>query len=68
MKKLLTVRVEGKHKVWGFNFVGDTKHLKEWRSDGLTINVLENTIPLFIQRVGLTRPWCKIQDIINQIG
>ena len=65
MNKLLSVEIKGKEKNWSFNFYGDPKYLDEWRGDGLEINEICNTIPLWIYSIGLTRFWIFMQDLFN---
>jgi hypothetical protein len=55
MEKLLYIEVEGKEKKWSFNFMGDPKHLEDWRADGLEVgeivasyDVDKNTLPVFL--------------------
>lgn len=62
MKKLLSVVVHGKYKTWDFNFVGDDKYLEEWREDGLEIEEVCYTIPVWVVNMKLTRIWCLLQD------
>lgn len=64
-KKLLSVTVHGKEKTWGFNFYGDTKYLDEWRSDGLEVVEILNTIPQWVVDLNLINIWCFFQDIWN---
>ncbi len=63
MKKL-AVEVQGKTKRWEFMFDGDTKYLDEWRADGLVVDEVCNTIPLWVQRNRFTVPWVFIQDVL----
>jgi hypothetical protein len=65
MKKLLGVNVRGKHKTWGFAFMGDPQFLKEWQADGLDVFEIENVIPEWVADLGLVRPWCFLQDLLN---
>lgn len=64
-KKLLSVAVKGKNHLWGFNFYGDPKYIKEWREDGLDIVEIENIVPEWIADLNLVREWCFLQDIFN---
>lgn len=64
-KKLLSVTVRGDNHTWTFNFVGDTRYLDDWRSDGLEIDEIENIIPEWVVYYGLTKVWCKLQDWFN---
>lgn len=63
--KLLSISVKGNNKQWSFNFYGNTRYINEWREDGLEIDIIENTIPEFINDIGLTKAWVFFQDIIN---
>ena len=63
--KLLSISVKGNNSLWSFNFYGDTRYIDEWREDGLEIDVIENTIPKFMNDIGLTKVWVFFQDIIN---
>lgn len=64
-KVLMSVTVCGKEKTWSFNFYGDPKYLPEWWEDGLPIGVIENTIPVWVANLGMTRVWCFMQDVFN---
>jgi hypothetical protein len=63
--KLMFIEVRGTAKRWCFNFYGDPRYLGDWRADGLEVNVIENTIPLWVAKLGLTRAWCFSQDLFN---
>jgi hypothetical protein len=62
--KKLEIEVRGKEKTWGFMFDGDPKHLAEWRADGLEVNEIFNIIPEWVVDIGMTNPWCFVQDIL----
>lgn len=64
-KKLMCVDVRGNRKQWGFMFYGDPKHLADWRADGLVVDEVENIIPEWVVDLGLVRPWCFLQDLLN---
>lgn len=64
-KKLLSVSVRGRQHEWSFNFYGDPKHLGDWRRDGLDVFEIENTIPVWISDLGMTKVWCFFQDLFN---
>jgi hypothetical protein len=63
--KLLSLTVRGRNKTWCFTFYGDTKHLDDWRDDGLEISQVVNVIPVWVANLGLVRQWCFLQDIFN---
>jgi hypothetical protein len=64
-KKLLSLTVRGSEKVWSFEFYGDPKYLEDWREDGLEVNQIVNTVPLWVADLKLVRHWCFLQDIFN---
>jgi hypothetical protein len=65
MKQRYTITVNGAHKRWCFDFEADPQYVEEWRSDGLEIDELGNSIPLWVVRLGLLRPWVAAQDAWN---
>lgn len=65
MKKLHAITVKGRHKTWSFHCYLDPQYLSEWREDGLEIDPIENIIPECVVYMGLTRPWCFVQDLWN---
>jgi len=65
VKKLLSVEVRGANKTWSFSFYGDPKYINEWRDDGLEVNEIVNTIPMWAIDFGLVKPWIFFQDIFN---
>lgn len=63
MKRPLCVNVRGKDgTVYGFPFDGDPQYLAEWRANGLDIDEVCNTIPVWVVSLGLTWVWCRVQD------
>lgn len=64
-QKLLSITVKGNHKTWSFNFYANPEHIDAWRNDGLEIDVIENTVPLWIANAGLVSQWCWLQDLFN---
>lgn len=65
MKRQYLIEVKGKEKHWSFNFYADDKYVEEWRKDGLEVNELINSIPLWAHRLGLTKVWFLVQDVFN---
>lgn len=63
--KLLSITVRGAQKTWSFSFYGDPKHIEEWRDDGLDVVEICNTVTEWVNDLGLVRPWCFVQDILN---
>lgn len=64
-KKLMSVTVKGRQHEWNFQFYGEEKSLKEWAADDVEVAVVENTIPVWVADLGLTRLWCFCQDVFN---
>lgn len=62
MMRLMSIEVRGREKAWGFLFQGDLAHLPDWLADGLEVYEVCNVVPEWVQRLGLTRPWCRVQD------
>ena len=60
----LQITVRGREKQWGFMFDGDTRHLADWRADGLEIDEIINTIPEWVVDIRMLKPWCFMQDIL----
>lgn len=50
---------------YSFKTYVNTKYLDEWRSAGVDIIVVENTIPITVVILGLTKIWCRLQDLWN---
>lgn len=65
MKKLCSVTVRGQQKTWAFNTEGSQQDIEDWRRDGLTVDVILNTVPAWVGDIGLTKVWCFFQDILN---
>lgn len=61
-KKTHLLNVRGKKHQWAFNVELDPKHLPELREDGLEVYEMGNSIPMWIVRCGLIRPWVFLQD------
>lgn len=62
MKRLMSIEVRGRERSWGFLFEGDPAHLPDWLADGLEVYEVCNVVPEWVQRLGLTRLWCRLQD------
>ena len=58
----LAITVRGKRNEWVFRFRGNKKYLNEWRADGLVVDEAVNSIPTWVVDLGLTKPWCWLQD------
>lgn len=63
MKQWMVIEVRGKNCQWSFHTKADPKYLPEWEADGLQIFILENSIPEWAVDLGLTRIWCRVQDV-----
>jgi hypothetical protein len=62
MKQRLSITIRGKQHEWNFDFEGDPRHLAEWREDGLVVDEIYATIPVWMPS-WLMRPWIFMQDI-----
>jgi len=63
--KQLMITVRGERSTWSFQFMGDPRHIEEWRADGLEVHEVCNVIPEWVASFGLSRGWCFAQDIFN---
>lgn len=45
--------------------MGDPQYIPEWTADGLLIDEVVNTVPVWIADLGLVRPWCCLQDLFH---
>ena len=65
-KKLHTVTVYDKQGMpFSFHTYVETKYVAEWQQRGIEIYPLENVIPVWVVSLGLTKPWCFVQDVFN---
>lgn len=64
--KRYSVHVKGREKLWAFTFRAEPEHVEDWRRDGLEVYEVLNTVPVIIQRLGLTRAWIAAQDATKQ--
>jgi len=64
-KKLYAVYVKGRERHWSFPVLLDEKHIQEYRDDGLVVDEIVNTIPVWVVDCGLTKLWCFLQDVFN---
>lgn len=58
------VIVKGRSKHWHLTFENDAQ-AKGMREDGFEVDVVVNTIPVWVAELGLTRAWCLAQDIAS---
>lgn len=65
-KKLMCIDVTGKSgNRYGFMFYGDKKYLEEWKEEGFEVIVIDNLVPSIVHELGLTIPFCFLQDLFN---
>jgi len=65
MKKRYALIIRGKEKEWIFTTFLQPKHIKDYLEDGIQVEEVVNSIPLWAQQLGLTRIWFFIQDLFN---
>jgi hypothetical protein len=63
MKHLVIVEVRGKTHEWGVTTRANDSQIADWRADGLSVIVVENTVPAWAFDFGLGRIWVVVQDI-----
>lgn len=57
--------IHGRRHHWGITTPLPQATIDAMIEDGIEIDILENTVPFWINEAGLTRPWCFFQDIWN---
>lgn len=66
MKKLHTLTVIDRQGIeFCFQVNVDPKYVPEWQARGIEIYPLHNVIPEWVVNIGMTKPWCFMQDIFN---
>jgi hypothetical protein len=63
MKTTCSITVRGKDHEWSFSFKANPEHIEAWRADGLDVAVVLYRIPYWAHQMGLTRVWCRAQDV-----
>ena len=58
------VIVKGRNKSWHLEFENDAQ-AEAMRADGFEVDVIINTIPVWVVDLGLARAWCLAQDIAS---
>ncbi|GEM81907.1 hypothetical protein [Meiothermus hypogaeus] len=64
MKRLYTIEVQGRHHSWGWYAWGTPQDVADWRADGLEVFEVLNVIPDWVVRLGLTRIWVAVEDLL----
>ncbi len=62
-KKRYSLTVRGQNHEWSFTIEALPAHVEDWRAGDLIVDELLNTIPEWVVRVGLLRPWVFLQDM-----
>jgi hypothetical protein len=62
---LATIEIRGKSSTWGVNWHASDEQIGAMRADGIEVGVIENIIPGWVVRLGLTRPFIVAQDLWN---
>lgn len=62
-KKRYSLIVRGERSTWSFDVLAKPEHVEDWRRDGLIVEEVINTIPVWVADLGLVRAWCFAQDI-----
>jgi hypothetical protein len=62
MKRKYMITVHGNHKTWGFPIVAPPEHAEDWRADGLEVDEICNSIPLWAAREPMLTIWILAQD------
>jgi len=62
--KRYALMIRGRRNEWSFPVWAKPEHVEEWREDGLIVDEVLNVIPQWVVDLGLTRPWCWLQDVL----
>ena len=65
MKKNMSVTIRGKKSTWNVNGFMPDEQIEAMREDGIELSEVINTIPVWVVEIGLLRPWCFLEDILN---
>lgn len=65
MKKLASTEVRGKSGTWVVHWHASDEQIADMQADGIEVFVTENSIPMWVNDLGMTRPWCFVQDVFN---
>jgi hypothetical protein len=68
MKRPYSVTVRGRYRTWAFTVNAEPEWVRDWREDGLEVDEVVNTIPVWAVELGLVRVWCWVQDRWNFRG
>jgi hypothetical protein len=63
MKTNCSITVRGRRKTWSIPLSADPAHLKDWQDDGVNVQQVFSHGPIWLRRFGLTRVWCRAQDV-----
>ena len=61
-KQLYCVNVRGRTTEWSFPVWSIPEYVQQWRDDGLIVDEIVNTVPLWVVNLGLLDVWVWLQD------
>ena len=64
MKRRYAIIVKGNQHTWSFSVWAEPEHVDDWREDGLEVDEIINTVPLWVP-APLRKWWILAQDIFN---
>lgn len=65
MKILHVLVTRGRSRTWGAMVYLTKEDADMWRLDGLDVEEVLNTVPVWVVQWGLVRVWCWVQDLLN---
>jgi hypothetical protein len=65
MRKSVTLSVRGKRSEWAIDCHMSQGQIDAMNEDGIEVFELHHSIPMWAVDLGLTRPWCFVQDVFN---
>lgn len=62
-KAFIEIRVNQSR--WGVEWNAPQSQIEGMRADGIEVGLIENSIPFWVNEIGMARIWCFFQDIWN---
>lgn len=59
------IEVRGKRSSWEVCWDASQSQIDAMREDGIEVDLIENSMPMWIVDIGMARVWCFFQDIWN---
>ena len=63
--KLVSVEIRGKYKRWSINCYASNEEIETMREDGLEVDEIVNSVPLWAYNLHISRLYIFLQDVWN---